>query len=39
MLDREYLNKLKEGVYQEFSLALDIPYEEVDNYIEKRISC
>lgn len=38
MLDRDYLNKLKEGVYQEFALALNIPYDEVDNFIEKRIN-
>lgn len=37
MLDREYLNKLKEEIYQEFAIVLDIPYEKVEKYIEERI--
>lgn len=37
MLDRDYLNKLRESLYQEFAVVLDIPFLEVDNYIAERI--
>lgn len=37
MLDREYLNKLRDGIYQEFAVALGISCQEVDEYIAERI--
>lgn len=37
MLDRDYLNKLREGIYQEFAIVLELPYEKVEAFIEKRI--
>lgn len=37
MLDREYLNNLKKGIYQEFAIVLEVPYEEVETFISKQI--
>lgn len=35
--DREYLMKINNDIYDEFSIALDIPFEEVEEFITQRL--
>ena len=37
MIDQTYKKKAEELVYSEFSAALGIPFEEVEDYIAKRL--
>lgn len=35
--DREYLVKINNDIYDEFSIALDIPFEDVESFITQRL--
>ncbi len=37
MLDREYYDSLKKGIYQEFAVSLGINYDEVETFIFNQI--
>lgn len=38
MLDKEFLDKLKEGICQEFSIALNIPFESIERFIAEKVN-
>lgn len=38
MLDKEFLDKLKEGICQEFAIALNMPFESIERFIAEKVS-
>ena len=38
MLDKEFLDKLKEGICQEFSIALNMPFESIERFIAEKVN-
>ena len=36
--EREYGNLAKELLHREFSMALEVPYEDVENYITEKVA-
>ena len=37
MLDKECLNNLKKAIFQEFAVAFELPFDEVESFISKQI--
>lgn len=38
MLDKEFLDKLKEGICQEFAIALNMPFESIESFIAEKVN-